>query len=793
MNTNADMRTPPNPVDSKASSLRFSEIWKIIQFRRWIVILILILSTLGTFIGHFIYTPTYTAHSTISVKTDKPKTMADVLGASSWSDNNTFAERIHNYTQYLKSNDFLLEIAQNLKFGENNQKLVFEAPQSLSVFRKEFWVLAAQNFLGQKIKRKKKHANPITMPIEKIAGFLSSVVKVGTNHSTHLTIEVKTLDSLTSMTIANTIAKQFTDRTNSHDSRGLLEVKRLLSDKISKNKKSLKKAELKLIDFKRQNRVSITASQSSIYSERLNSIEKQVESINIKLEENKRLLKYYNDAQTQRLKNVINSGRQESQSGLRTQIALFNQKLDDLKKQKSLMLSQNYGESHWRVKDVSKKINKVARALTTLLRKMPKEEEIEESSIGIQKKIAQLNKDNRLLKTKLAPLLATKKELLGYLTQIPEAEQYRLMLERKVSLEYENFSMLQKKMNDIDIQLVSLDKKVLIDRLSPLPGPSKRRSLPVKLIFSLLVGTFFGCMIAILLENLDSSIRHKSDLEELGLYFLGEIPDTFTGSRSKKKTNFKGPAQLVTLNNPDSLDSVVFDFVRSRLESDRARNGRTASSMTLTSVRPGEGKSFISSNLAVSLSQLGKKTLLLDADLRCPSIHSYFNLTNDQGLTDLFESNVGLDEVMHKEVVPNLDVFTAGWGCKNPTVLISSEKFRILMKFLKSEYDYVIVDTPPIGAVADASIISNMTDGITLVAKYRQTTRNDIQDAQFKIQQMSTKRIFGIINFASTRENIVTYYPYVVPRGQAARPGSANSSKSDDIQRFEDQLRKRSG
>lgn len=777
----------PDKVQQQRHSLRLNEIWKIIKYRRLLVGLILGFAVLGTFLGHFIYTPTYTAVTVVGIKTEKPTTMADVLGAPArWAESN-IGERIHNYVQYLKSNSFLLEVAQTIKFKNWEQPLIFETPENLSMFKKDFWIWAFQYLTGGKIEKAQNKYDPMSLPVEKIAEFLSSVTTIQTNHADHISINVKTLDSFTSMTIANVLTKEFARITNEHDSRGLLEVKKLVENKLDETKESLKKAELELIEFKKQNRVSITAAQSTIYSDRINDIEKQIEGVQLKLEENKKLLEYFRKAQETRIQESLATDGKATDSSIRTQIALLNQKLDGLRKQKSLMASQNYEADHWRMQEVSVQINEVAQELKSLMAAAPKGDDAGESTQNIQARIDTLNRENRDLENKLEPLQNTKNELMQHLTQIPQAEQYQLMLERKVNLEYENFSLLRKKMNDIEIQLVSLDKKVLIDRLATPPGPSQRRSLPLKLIFSGLIGLFFGSLIALMLEYLDTSIRHKSDLEDLGIHFLGEIPDT--GKGAKRKVNVKSPEQLVTLNSPDSLDSVVFDFVRSRLESFRTRTGRSSGSLTVTSVRPGEGKSFISCNLAVSLSQLGKKTLLIDADLRCPSVHCYFNLSNDQGLTDLFESDVGLDEVLQKNVAPNLDVFTAGWGCKNPTVLVSSEKFRFLMKFLRNEYDYIIVDTPPIGAVADASIISNMTDGLAIVAKYRQTTKFDIQDAQFKIHQMSSKRLFGIINFASNRENIVTYYPYMAPRSNVER--TQTKYRSDDIRRFEEQLKRK--
>ena len=117
------------------------------------------------------------------------------------------------------------------------------------------------------------------------------------------------------------------------------------------------------------------------------------------------------------------------------------------------------------------------------------------------------------------------------------------------------------------------------------------------------------------------------------------------------------------------------------------------------------------------------------------------------------------------------------------------------MKFMRSEYEYVVVDTPPVLAVADATVLANMTDSVVMVSKYRSTTKHEIMDAQFKIHQMSSKRVHGIINFATDRDEVVTYYPYVMP-GKAGEMSlfdnkKGDHSQKDDLKKFEEQLRRR--
>ena len=150
-------------------------------------------------------------------------------------------------------------------------------------------------------------------------------------------------------------------------------------------------------------------------------------------------------------------------------------------------------------------------------------------------------------------------------------------------------------------------------------------------------------------------------------------------------------------------------------------------SFVVTSYSKGEGKSTASANLAISFSKLNKRVILVDCDLRRPNIHNILKLDNQRGLSDVIVRLATFDEVIHRDVIPCLDVLTSGTIPPNPSELICSPVFTELVERLKREYDYVIFDTPPIGVVADALTLKTLSGGYVVVLRERSTTHGDIE------------------------------------------------------------------
>lgn len=172
----------------------------------------------------------------------------------------------------------------------------------------------------------------------------------------------------------------------------------------------------------------------------------------------------------------------------------------------------------------------------------------------------------------------------------------------------------------------------------------------------------------------------------------------------------------------------------------------------VTSYSKGDGKSTVSSNLAISFSKMERKVLLLDCDLRRPNLHNIFKLENTIGLSNVIGKMAEFDDVVHRNVLPCLDVLTSGTIPPNPSELLYSPRFRKLVKHLYEEYDYIIFDTPPIGVVADALLLKDLIAGFVIVLRERATTHGDIQNLLESVK-LADSKILGFIKVGCTGGN----------------------------------------
>ncbi len=186
----------------------------------------------------------------------------------------------------------------------------------------------------------------------------------------------------------------------------------------------------------------------------------------------------------------------------------------------------------------------------------------------------------------------------------------------------------------------------------------------------------------------------------------------------------------------------------------------------ITSWAQGEGKSTAAVNLSISFAKMGKKVLLIDCDLRRPNIHNLLKLQNQVGVSELLCKMTTFDKCLHKDVIEDLDVISSGTIPPNPSELIGSQNFRDLIKFLKSKYDYIILDTPPIGVVADTLLLKDYIAGYVFVVRERSTSHGDIEKAIQSIK-IADSKILGFLKVGCSfkdkkyyHNNNYGYYKY---------------------------------
>jgi capsular exopolysaccharide synthesis family protein len=288
----------------------------------------------------------------------------------------------------------------------------------------------------------------------------------------------------------------------------------------------------------------------------------------------------------------------------------------------------------------------------------------------------------------------------------------------------------------------------IIDEASP--PPDDRPSSP-NVVMNLAAGFFGGLAVGTALvfgvAFLDDRVKSAFDIEAtIGLPMLGVVP------RIKKlDTNTK--AQAVA-SNVDRHVTETFRTILSALKlNDESKNAKV---ILATSTVPGEGKSFISSNLALTFANHGEKTLLLDGDLRLPNVARSLQLENEKGLLSHIEQGLSLDEVLIKEVYPNLDVLPTGGKSKNPTQVLNSAQFESMMAELRDRYDRIIIDSPPLAAVSDALSVLPLVDGVLYVIKFNTVKRKSAVVNVRRLWDSNTPVFGAILNNISS--SLSSYY-----------------------------------
>lgn len=209
---------------------------------------------------------------------------------------------------------------------------------------------------------------------------------------------------------------------------------------------------------------------------------------------------------------------------------------------------------------------------------------------------------------------------------------------------------------------------------------------------------------------------------------------------------------------PHSISAESYKSIRTSLKYSSV--DKTIKTIVITSSVPGEGKSTIAGNLALCLSESGNKVLIIDCDLRRPSLHKKFRLSNLKGITDCLIDKDNLKESI-QEFTSDLSVISSGTIPPNPAEILGSKTFERFLKNIGSIYDYIILDTPPLLAVTDASILAGKADATIIVVKYGKTREKDINLAYKELKKVNANVVGSILNSCDMKrtDSYYKYYP----------------------------------
>lgn len=215
--------------------------------------------------------------------------------------------------------------------------------------------------------------------------------------------------------------------------------------------------------------------------------------------------------------------------------------------------------------------------------------------------------------------------------------------------------------------------------------------------------------------------------------------------------------KITSLEKPQSNISEAYRTIRTGIEFSNL--DKDLKIICITSSKKDEGKTTVLSNLGVSFAKIDKKVLLIDADLRNPSISKIFDTSNSQGLMDILLGKRNIQDCVKKTKQENLYILTGGTIPPNPAEVLSSKKMSEFIESIKDEYDYIFIDSPPVGVVSDASIISAYSDGVIFVVGANEVDSNLAKIAKERLDSVKANIVGVILNKFKTDTNS-EYYNY---------------------------------
>ena len=217
--------------------------------------------------------------------------------------------------------------------------------------------------------------------------------------------------------------------------------------------------------------------------------------------------------------------------------------------------------------------------------------------------------------------------------------------------------------------------------------------------------------------------------------------------------------KIISYTNPKSPIAEAYRSIRTNIEFSNI--DKNIKIITITSTQPNEGKSTVISNLAAAFANLeNKRVLIIDGDLRNPSVHKMFGVSNLNGITDILLGEKDVDKCLEKTKIKGLDILKVGKVPPNPSEMLQSNKMRNFIEVIKEYYDYVFIDAPPVGVVADASIISQYSDGVILLVGSNETDIDAAKVSKERLENVGANILGVVLNKFESEGSAYGYYGY---------------------------------
>lgn len=700
--------------------------WRVIRKRKWSVILTTLVLTGAAVIFSFLQTPIYEAPTTLYLKEfrDNPGEI-DVFGGASFLSTEV---EINTQVEIIKSRTVTEEVARRLSTsfvipregtGEMGTLPKGEEHESLSEIAERL---------------RKKNLSVTHIPNTRL-------ITVTASHN----------DPEAAQLIANTVAEVFIERDINSRKRETTAALDFLSSELTKVEGNLGQVEENLRGYKEKEGFAELSSQATLLVGRLSTLESEHESTRISRQE---LIIRLNEIRSQlnKVSKVWVSSTYISDNPV---VQMLRTRLTDLEIRHA-QLSREFSGDDPQLANVEAQIEETKKELKGKVETVVagKTETISPIYTELYSKLVNYESEVNALEAKEDALATLVVKYENEVNRLPQQELTLARLEREKRVNTELYGILVNAKNEAEIASMSTISMIEVVDLAPRPTRSVKPRKEVNALMGSLFGLMLGIFLGFVLERSDKTIKTENEVKEsLNLPIVGVIPRADVQPRSSV------PIELISRDMPESPVSEAYRVLATSLQFTEIE--RKLKTLVVTSSVPLEGKTSVAINLAITLASARSRVLLVDADLRSPTIHKIFNLDITPGLTDVL---IGLENpawtVHGVEGVDNFDLLTSGSSAPNPSEILRSSRMKELISEIQKDYDRVLFDCPPVLGLADAPILSTNVDGVLLVVGASEVDREAIQKAKESLEKVRVPIVGVILNKVGREHSVYGRYYY---------------------------------
>lgn len=727
---------PDAQENENAEGVDLLKLLRVIWRRKWLILSVLILATVTTTLISSLITPVYRSTILLQIDYTPPKllTFGEAARAEPiYRGKNDFYE-----TQYqiLQSRSLAKRVVEQMNLGQN-PVFMLQKPspweQWISQPLRQLWAG------GGTQPPEGKSAVPLTseQANERAVGrFLGSLGVTPVKDSRLVRLSFSSFDRQLSANVLNTLAQVFMNLEVDRRYEASAFTRNFLKEQLEETKVKLQAAETKLTQYARsQEIVNVETKDGTVHAQKFAAMSAallEAERARIQAETDYRtLMSDQGQGHTAILDNTVVQKLKESRANLEAEYQQ-NRKIFKPAYPKMLQLQEQITELDQQIEREVRNVRAAAKTRYDSLRQQ--EQSLRARVAALQEDVLKVQ-DNRATYEILRREVDSNRALYDNLLQrVKEAELA----------------------NNLELNQISV-----VDAAEP--GGQIKPDTQGNLQLALLLGLVGGLGLAFLFEHLDDTVQSLEELEKrIGISALGVVPIA-------KTEKGVAPALLVK-DQPRSGFAEALRSIRTALMYSTAQGAPKL--LHLTSTSAGEGKSTCAVSLAAAFAQTGGSVLLIDADLRKPSLHNVLNISNESGLTDYLTGDAKPADISRSCVLPNVFVIPAGTLPPNPAELLAGHKFLDLLRTAEQRFTHVIIDGPPVLGLADALILANLVRNTVMVVESQVTRPKQLRGAIKRLRSANAHIIGGILtklrrnNQAGRSGDYYNYhYNYQTPYG----------------------------